>query len=242
MKNGFSRKLVSLALLLAFFVGAAVFGSFNAARAGDGDVKNVILLIGDGMGYAHVTAARLAQAKKLNMDVIKTTGVMTTDSANSVVTDSAAAGTAMATGYKTNNGMISVTPDGKILKTILEAAREEGKATGLVSTTRITHATPAVFAAHVLDRDDEITIAGQMLKTNVDVLLGDLQKILLEVDATFGTSWKIGDYIQMGQVLGKAPGDNKMLVTAPGSGIIQAIVFDADTHVLEIQMLIKEKD
>lgn len=172
MKKSFFRKLVSLALMMAFFAGALTFGSFNAAKADDGKAKNVILLIGDGMGYAHVTAARLAQGKKLHMDQIKTTGTMTTASANSIVTDSAAAGTAMATGFKTNNGMISVTPDGKSLKTILEAAREKAKATGLVSTTRITHATPAVFAAHVPDRDDETTIADQMLKADVDVLLG----------------------------------------------------------------------
>lgn len=65
--------------------------------------------------------------------------------------------------------------------------------------------------------------------------------IPLEVDATFGISWKIGDYIQQGHVLGKAPGDNKSLVTAPQSGIIQNIVFDADGHVLLIELLVNEK-
>lgn len=172
MKDSFFKWFVALGLVVSLVLGALYFGKLNAAKAGDGNAKNVILLIGDGMGYAQVSAARLAQGKKLHMDQIKTMGTMTTASANSMVTDSAAAGTAMATGLKTNNGMISVTPDGKRLKTILEAAREKGKATGLVSTTRITHATPAVFAAHVPDRDDEITIADQMINANVDVLLG----------------------------------------------------------------------
>lgn len=65
--------------------------------------------------------------------------------------------------------------------------------------------------------------------------------LLLEVDATFGTSWKIGDYVQKGQVLGKAPGDNNTLVAALQPGIIQAIVFDADKHVLSIELLVNEK-
>ena len=172
MKKGIFRKFISLALLAAVVAGILSFGGLSPAKADNGHAENVILLIGDGMGYAQITAARLAQGKKLNMDRIKTMGTMTTVSANNIVTDSAAAGTAMATGFKTNNGMISVTPDGKNLKTILEAAREKGKATGLVTTTRITHATPAVFASHVGNRDDEDIIAAQMLNTNVDVMLG----------------------------------------------------------------------
>ena len=89
---------------------------------------------------------------------------MKTLSEDNYVTDSAAAGTAMATGKKTNNGMISVTPDGKEVKTILEAAKEVGKATGLVATSTITHATPAVFAAHVESRGSEAEIAKQLVK------------------------------------------------------------------------------
>ncbi|MEI2401108.1 alkaline phosphatase, partial [Paenibacillus phytohabitans] len=95
-----------------------------------------------------------------------------TYSSNSEVTDSAAAGTAMATGVKTNNGMISTAPDGKELKTILEAAEEKGKSSGLVATSTITHATPAVFASHVASRSNEADIAPQLLENGVDVLLG----------------------------------------------------------------------
>lgn len=63
----------------------------------------------------------------------------------------------------------------------------------------------------------------------------------LEVDATFGISWKIGDYIQKGQVLGKAAEGKNIQVTAPQSGIVQAVVFDAEKHVLSIELLVKEK-
>ena len=89
-----------------------------------------------------------------------------------VITDSAAAGTALATGYKTDNGIVSQTPEGKTLYTVLENARNKGKATGLVTTTRITHATPAVFATHIDDRDNENAIAEQYVDSGVDVLLG----------------------------------------------------------------------
>lgn len=168
----FFKKLIGVVLLIALAAGIVAAGSITTVQAGDGDVKNVILLIGDGMGYAHLTTARLAQEKNLNMDMIKSTGTVTTRSANYVVTDSAAAGTAIATGNKTNNGLISITPDGKRLKTVLEGARDKGKRTGLVTTTNITHATPAAFAAHVPNRDDELTIAGQMLQARIDVMLG----------------------------------------------------------------------
>ena len=138
-------------------------------------VKNVILLIGDGMGLSQIAAARIKAvgAKgKLHLDRIPVTGLITTCSAGSLVTDSAAAATALATGRKTNNGMIGVDPQGKRLPTILEAAKDRGMATGLVVTSTITHATPGPFAAHVKSRYDEVTIATQLLNTKVNVLLG----------------------------------------------------------------------
>ncbi len=142
-------------------------------------VKNIILLIGDGMGPTHIELTRLYAEKILGKDlamveIMKNGNLayMKTSSANKLVTDSAAAGTALATGYKTNNGMISVTPDGKAVETVLEVAQKLGKSTGLVTTTRITHATPAVFASHIDDRDKENEIAVMMLNHNVDVMLG----------------------------------------------------------------------
>jgi alkaline phosphatase len=134
-------------------------------------VKNVILMIPDGFSTAYATNYRWYKGGESVMDSLLV-GMARTYSASSKVTDSAAAGTAMATGVKTNNGMISMSPDGKKLKTILEAAKEKQKATGLVVTATITHATPAVFAAHVPSRWKEEDIAPQMLMQNIDILLG----------------------------------------------------------------------
>lgn len=142
-------------------------------------VKNVILFIGDGMGPTHVILSRyyslFVLGKELNMTRAMNNGstaYMTTYSLKHLVSDSASAATAMATGYKTSNGMISMTPDGVPRITILEKAYELKKSAGLVTVTRITHATPAAFASHIDDRDKEADIAIQMLKTGVDVMLG----------------------------------------------------------------------
>jgi len=130
---------------------------------------NIVLLIGDGMGVAHVTAARI-EFGNLHMERLPVGGLLTTFASNRLVTDSAASGTAFATGYKTYNGAISVSPDKEPLKTVLEYAEERGLATGLVATCSITHATPAVFAAHVDSRQNEKEIARQMTASGVDVL------------------------------------------------------------------------
>ncbi len=156
--------------------------------ASESSAKNVILLIGDGMGFPQLGAARVALANwnlssyagtELNMDNMDQTGYVTTFSANSFVTDSAPAATAMATGNKTNNGVIGqdataiqYIKDGRNLTTILELAEKAGLSTGLITTTRITHATPAAFYAHVDNRDNESEIADQLLESDVDVVLG----------------------------------------------------------------------
>lgn len=141
----------------------------------DKQVKNIILLIGDGMGLAQAAATRtrlLGRNKRLYMEKCPYTGLMDTYSADYLVTDSAAAGTALATGIKTNNGIISMTPKEEVIDTILERASQKGLATGLVATSTITHATPASFAAHVNQRKKESEIAQQMVDSGVDVMLG----------------------------------------------------------------------
>ena len=135
----------------------------------------VILFIGDGMGEAHRNAARWSdtgQSGALAMDRMPTLGWSQTASADNAVTDSAAAATALATGVKTNNGMIGQDPAGNPLTTILERAQARGMAVALVTNVQMTHATPAAFAAHVPDRDMMTEIASQMLATRADVLLG----------------------------------------------------------------------
>lgn len=140
-----------------------------------GQAKNVILLIGDGYGVPEHTLSRLVMVGadgRLPMDNMDALGLMSTHSANSLVTDSAAAATAMASGRKVNQGAIGVTPDGRKLSTIMSAAMIAGKAGGVVSDTRITHATPAGFYAHVDSRSSEETIAEQLLTARPHVALG----------------------------------------------------------------------
>ncbi|MHC4520235.1 MAG: alkaline phosphatase [Planctomycetota bacterium] len=138
-------------------------------------VKNVILCIGDGMGLNQVFLARLRATGadgKLHMERLPVNGLVRTHSANRLVTDSAAAGTAISSGIKTKNGMIGMAPGGKRYRTILEAAKVKGMATGLVATSAITHATPASFAAHVKNRKMETRIAEHLIANRVNVLLG----------------------------------------------------------------------
>jgi len=166
-----SGLLILAALLTAFLAGTA--------GAAPRKAKSVILLIGDGMGPVEVKAASVllyGADRQMAMQKMPVQVFVKTSSMDSVITDSAAAATAMATGKKTNNGMISMLPDGRRLMTILEASRQAGKYTGLVATSTITHATPAAFASHVSNRGSEYEIASQMLGNRVNVMFGGGQK------------------------------------------------------------------
>ncbi|WP_033543540.1 alkaline phosphatase [Planococcus sp. CAU13] len=137
----------------------------------NGKVRNVIYMIPDGYNAAYATNYRWFKGEDSSFDP-HVKGLMKTHSADTEVTDSAAAGTAMATGVKTNNGMVGVTPEGKEVDSILDAAEANKKSTGLVATSTITHATPAVFGASVASRGNEAGIAPQYFENGVDVLLG----------------------------------------------------------------------
>ena len=148
----------------------------------NGPVKNVILFIADGMGINQVTLTRLTYYGpdgRLHLERMPVTGLVNTHSANNLVTESAAGATAMASGFKTNNRMAGVTPDSIPRVSILEVMRDSGRATGMITTTDITDATPAAFAAHVPHRDDTLTIARQLLDARLNLLIGDAKDILL---------------------------------------------------------------
>ncbi len=135
-------------------------------------VNNVILMIGDGMGFTQLTSIIYEQDRPIEMFRVDCGGAITTHSASSRITDSAAAGTALACGEKTNNGMLGMLPDGGELTSILERAGSKGYATGLISSAAITHATPAAFYANVDDRNKGEEIAAQLVDANVDLLIG----------------------------------------------------------------------
>lgn len=145
--------------------------------------KNVILFIGDGMALPQVAAAAFqaygqeldadGNPPRLSFEEFPVVGYITSFSAGGLVTDSSAAGTALASGVKTKNGMLGVTPDMKPLKNIAEYAREAGKAVGVLSSVGLNHATPACFYAHQKGRGDYDEITTQIFETNtVDVLMG----------------------------------------------------------------------
>lgn len=137
---------------------------------------NVIILIGDGMGPVHERAAslfRYGSADGLRMQQAPTRTTITTHAADAEITDSAASAAAFATGRKVNYEAVSVDPvTGEAIPTVLEQFRDAGFATGLVTTSRISHATPAAFAAHVPSRYDEREIWVQMLETRPNLLFG----------------------------------------------------------------------
>lgn len=158
-------------------LGIAAIACLSTAHSARAQAKSAILFIGDGMGLAQVTAARIfegnARDGKLTLDTMDYTALVRTYSADRLVTDSAAAGTALASGVKTNNGMVGVVPGGQSVATVLELAKAAGKSVGLVTTTTITHATPACFYAHVPRRNVEAVIAAQLVDSGeVDVILG----------------------------------------------------------------------
>lgn len=133
--------------------------------------KNIIILIGDGMGTNTVSTLLLSD-KDNAFRRFTSVGFSVTCSADNLITDSAAGATALSTGYRTNNHFIGVNPEGKPLRNIMEAAKDNGKSAGVVATSSVTHATPAGFVTHVSDRQKERSIAYQLVDSNIDIAIG----------------------------------------------------------------------
>ncbi|GEL07388.1 alkaline phosphatase [Salisediminibacterium halotolerans] len=137
--------------------------------------KNVIMMIGDGMGMGQIEVTRLLEHGKegiLSMEEMPHSALMRTYSANNWVTDSAAAGTGIATSEKTDNGVLGMSPDGEELDSVLKLFQEHDRSVGVVSNNTVTDATPAAFTANVEDRGGQDEIARQMYEEEYDVMLG----------------------------------------------------------------------
>jgi len=182
---GERRKVTLVAAITGTLALASVPTWTDAARPGHGGdrggvARNVIVLQGDGMATAQRDLIRLVtvgnkRGQDLVMNQLDHTGLVHTDPADpeEAVTDSAAAATAFSTGVKTFNGAVGVNPQGNPVRTLLEDARRAGKATGLVTTSQVTDATPAAYGAHVTDRAQQSEIARQFLEgSRPDVILG----------------------------------------------------------------------
>ncbi|MGI2328360.1 alkaline phosphatase [Planococcus sp. YIM B11945] len=206
--KGLKRKLVPIALASVIAVAGMTVPSAEAKGHNQDKVKNVIFLIGDGMGPSYTSAHRSMKDDPSTKFVEETAfdpylvGQQMTypeDPAQNI-TDSASAATAMAAGVKTYNNAIAVDNDEREVKTVLEAAKEKGKATGLVATSEITHATPASFGAHDIARKNMNAIADDYFdelirgKHKVDVLLGGGTDLFVRKDRNLTKEFKKDGY------------------------------------------------
>ena len=134
--------------------------------------KNIVLMIGDGNGLSQISSAVLANNGALTLTQLKTIGLIKTQSADDFTTDSAAAGTALATGTKTNNRAIGTDSIGQRLTTISELLHQRGFSTACITNDAITGATPAAFYAHVKDRSQTDAIARDLVRSDLDLFIG----------------------------------------------------------------------
>jgi alkaline phosphatase len=178
MRYRFSAIYIGLLPLLAGIAGISAFHVHTRSEAKTAFTftgpkpKNVIVMIGDGMGLTQVSAGLYSNHNRLNLEQFPITGLSKTYAYKNLVTDSGAGATAIACGCKTYNTAIGVDRHKKPCLTVLEQAHERGMATGLVVSCSITHATPASFVAHVPSRVDMEGIATFFLQTPVDLIIG----------------------------------------------------------------------
>ena len=159
--------LISITMLALLFA-----TSCNNNVAEKPQVKNIIYLIGDGMGFGAVSSLLLSEDSVTGFEQAPVIGLSETCSANNYVTDSPAGGTALACGIRTKNGYLGVDPEGKPLTSILRKAQAMGKRSGIVVNTVLTEATPAAFYAGVTSRSMSFDIAKQFTESGVDVAIG----------------------------------------------------------------------
>ena len=135
-------------------------------------IKNVIVMIGDGMGLEQFSVGWVLNGGHLNMDNCPVTGLSRTYTVDSLITDSCAGGSALATGTKTRYGYMACDPEGRPIASLLHDAQKKGMKTGVAVTCRINDATPIDFVGHSTDRHDEAGIAAQYVDSGVDFLTG----------------------------------------------------------------------
>ena len=151
----------------------------------DNKAKNVIMLIGDGMSLSQITSYRLLKEGpngRVAVDDFPVSGIVLTHSADAIITDSASSATAYSTGSKTKNSYLGLDKDGRVLENITEKLDNYGFVSALVSTSEITHATPAAFSAHVDSRWNTDEISSQMLGSKVATILGGGRNFFLPAE------------------------------------------------------------
>lgn len=182
MFNSFYIKFLSFLMSIALTLGT-FFGIYKAPTTreaeyyADGNIKNVILLIGDGMGFNHLEKTKKELGIELTMDNFPVNGSSMTRSYSNKVTDSAAGGTALSCGVRTKNSVIASYPLDKkskysYPKSITELCLERGMMTGVITTDETSGATPSSFSAHSSDRNNTDDITNDQLTSDIDLIWG----------------------------------------------------------------------
>ncbi len=170
----FIKRIVSFVLVLCLSLGMLIACTpKNPAESYDYEGKNLIYIIGDGMGFNHIENTKLHSGIESFRFENNFIGEVTTRSADEEITDSAAAATALATGIKTNNDYVGVSAGGNTLENIMELSKKYGRKTAVVTTDVLNGATPAGFSAHVNNRKSSYDIIDCQLVGSVDLFLGN---------------------------------------------------------------------
>lgn len=173
-----SRRRSPLCMALFVLAGCATGPGTPPDPAGEPVPRGIVLVVGDGMGAAHFTLARLLRGDRFEIGRLPEAGLVVTASADQRATDSAAAATAYATGVKTRNHYLGLDAAGRPQRTVVELAESLGMATGLVTTAPLADATPAAFVVHARDRHDMPEVTRQFVAGGVDLLVsGGLAKL-----------------------------------------------------------------
>ncbi|WP_010093193.1 alkaline phosphatase [Ornithinibacillus scapharcae] len=196
MKQFWSKKVAVITIAAVVALSSLSFAGYNGlteAKTKKKEPTNVIMMVMDGTSTGATSLARWYKGENLAMDEI-VTGAVRTHSAESAITDSAPAATALATGHKSNDKVIGLLPEVvntpgveavdpqdayKPVANVLEGAKLQGKATGIISTSEIQHATPAGFSSHAVHRSNYQDIAEQQVYQEIDVVLGGGKESLL---------------------------------------------------------------
>lgn len=207
MFNSFFAKITAWLITVVLTLGTA-FGAFAPSTTGDAadyydsDIKNVILLIGDGMGFNHLEKTKAEINVSLVMDTFAFKGKSMTRSFTKKVTDSAAGGTALATGIRTANSAVGVYPLDKkpafsYPKNLTELCKERGMMTGVITTDETSGATPASFSAHSSDRYNTADITNDQLTSDIDIIWGTANGVATESAAEKNGYTYITSYSEM---------------------------------------------
>lgn len=200
-------------ILLLALLAAGTMRAAEPAQADAGRVRNLIYLIGDGMGVSHVSMLQTERDfAPTAFDRAQAVGLVKTHSSNNRVTDSAAAGTALATGHKARNGTLGLDSLGNAVRSMMVRAETAGMPTGIVVSCYLQHATPAAFYTHVPDRGDGEAITRDLLASGVDVLFGGGRRWLAEQSPEGGSY--LDAFRRRGYVVAESVGEADTVQTA----------------------------